>query len=61
LLCLGVGANRAIAATAPAEDGQWTMPAKNHASTRYSGLSEINTDNAKNLKVGFALHVPHKA
>jgi PQQ-dependent dehydrogenase (methanol/ethanol family) len=29
------------------------MPAKNYASTRYSGLTEINTDNAKNLKVAW--------
>src|SRR5881227_1119377 len=35
------------------EDGQWTMPAKNVASTRYSGLDEITTDNVKNLKVAF--------
>ncbi|HKS28068.1 MAG TPA: methanol/ethanol family PQQ-dependent dehydrogenase [Pyrinomonadaceae bacterium] len=35
------------------EDGQWTMPAKNYASTRYSGLSEINTENVKNLKVAW--------
>src|ERR1044071_4694393 len=33
------------------EDGQWTMPAKNYASTRYSGLEEINAGNVKNLKV----------
>ena len=26
-----------------AEDGQWPMPAKNYSSTRFSGLSEINT------------------
>jgi PQQ-dependent dehydrogenase (methanol/ethanol family) len=36
-----------------AEDGQWTMPAKNYASTRYSGLDQINSDNAKNLKVAW--------
>ncbi len=35
------------------EDGQWTMPAKNVASTRYSDLGEITTDNVKNLKVAF--------
>jgi lanthanide-dependent methanol dehydrogenase len=35
------------------EDGQWTMPAKNYASTRYSGLEEINTGNVKNLKVAW--------
>ena len=38
---------------APAEDGQWTMPTKNFAGTRYSELSEINTQNAKNLQVAF--------
>ena len=35
------------------EDGQWTMPAKNYASTRYSGLNDINTENVKNLKVAW--------
>src|SRR5215208_313598 len=35
------------------EDGQWTMPAKNYASTRYSGLEEINVGNVKNLKVAW--------
>jgi PQQ-dependent dehydrogenase (methanol/ethanol family) len=35
------------------EDGQWTMPAKNYASTRYSGLEEINAGNAKSLKVAW--------
>ncbi len=32
-----------------AEDGQWTMPGKDYASTRYSGLDEINAKNAKGL------------
>jgi PQQ-dependent dehydrogenase (methanol/ethanol family) len=41
------------ASAAPPEDGQWTMPSKNYASTRYSGLDEINTDNVKNLQVAF--------
>src|SRR4051794_27440813 len=41
------------AAAAPADDGQWIMPAKNFASTRYSELTEINTDNVKNLRVDF--------
>jgi PQQ-dependent dehydrogenase (methanol/ethanol family) len=35
------------------EDGQWAMPAKNYASTRYSGLGEINTENIKALKVAW--------
>ena len=41
------------ASAAPAEDGQWTMPAKNYASTRYSELAEINTDNVQTLQVEF--------
>ena len=41
------------AAAAPPDDGQWTMPAKNYASTRYSELNEINESNAKDLQVAF--------
>jgi len=41
-------------AAAPAEDGQWTMPAKNYASTRFSGLDEINADNVAQLQVAFS-------
>jgi PQQ-dependent dehydrogenase (methanol/ethanol family) len=44
----------AIAAGAKeAEDGQWTMPQKDYANSRFSGLSEITTDNVRNLKVAF--------
>ena len=32
------------------EDGQWLMPAKNHASTRYSRLDQINTGNVGQLR-----------
>jgi glucose dehydrogenase len=35
------------------EDGQWTMPSKNYEATRYSGLDQINTANAKDLKVAW--------
>jgi lanthanide-dependent methanol dehydrogenase len=42
----------ATAANAP-EDGQWPMPAKNYASTRFSGLNEINVNNVQNLKVAW--------
>ena len=35
------------------EDGQWIMPAKNYASTRFSGLNQINVGNVKNLKVAW--------
>jgi lanthanide-dependent methanol dehydrogenase len=41
------------ASAAPAEDGQWTMPAKNYASTRYSELAEINVDNVGKLQAAF--------
>jgi PQQ-dependent dehydrogenase (methanol/ethanol family) len=40
-------------ASAPPDDGQWVMPAKNFASTRYSELSEINAQNVAQLKVAF--------
>jgi glucose dehydrogenase len=41
------------AAAAPADDGRWVMPAKNYASTRFSELAEINTDNVRRLGVAF--------
>ncbi len=41
------------ASAAPADDGQWSMPAKNYAATRYSELAEITTDNVKSLGVAF--------
>src|SRR5215467_5236786 len=40
-------------ASASAEDKQWTMQNKNYASTRYSALDSINTDNVKSLKVAW--------
>jgi PQQ-dependent dehydrogenase (methanol/ethanol family) len=35
------------------DDGQWTMPAKNYQGTRFSELDQINTTNAKDLKVAW--------
>jgi PQQ-dependent dehydrogenase (methanol/ethanol family) len=35
------------------EDGQWTMPAKNYASTRFSGLAQITTTNVSGLKAAW--------
>lgn len=32
------------------DDGEWHMPAKNHASTRFSGLTQITAENARNLR-----------
>jgi lanthanide-dependent methanol dehydrogenase len=40
-------------AAAPAEDGNWPMPAKNYASTRFSELDEIDTTNVGKLQVAF--------
>jgi len=34
-------------------DAQWTIPAKNYASTRYSGLNQITTANVRHLALAF--------
>lgn len=60
-LCALLGAASALAqsppqpsaAGAPAEDGSWRMPGKNAASTRFSGLDEINNSNVAQLQVEF--------
>jgi len=41
------------AANAPADDGQWTMPSKNYAQTRYSELTEITPQNVATLTAQF--------
>jgi PQQ-dependent dehydrogenase (methanol/ethanol family) len=33
--------------------GEWVMPAKNYASTRYSGLRDVTTDNVRQLGVAW--------
>jgi lanthanide-dependent methanol dehydrogenase len=47
---------RAIPAPSAArvEDGQWTMPAGDYASTRYSALDQINVTNARGLSLAFS-------
>jgi PQQ-dependent dehydrogenase (methanol/ethanol family) len=42
-------------------DSQWVLAAKNYAQTRYSGLDQINADNAGKLQVTwtFSLGSPH--
>jgi PQQ-dependent dehydrogenase (methanol/ethanol family) len=35
------------------DDGQWMMPAKDYASTRFSGLDEINASNVANMRVAW--------
>jgi lanthanide-dependent methanol dehydrogenase len=41
------------AAASPPEDGQWIMPSRDYANTRYSGLDEINTGNVGKLQLAF--------
>ncbi|HEX8243236.1 MAG TPA: methanol/ethanol family PQQ-dependent dehydrogenase [Longimicrobium sp.] len=43
----------ASAITDTVEDGQWTMPAHDYASTRYSRLGQITTTNVANLKLAW--------
>jgi PQQ-dependent dehydrogenase (methanol/ethanol family) len=55
LLRVGCALLAAFAAAAPAgqADGEWTLPARDYASTRFSPLHEINRANVKSLKVAF--------
>ena len=39
------------AAASPRDDGNWTMPGKDYASTRFSGLNEITPANVGKLQV----------
>ena len=48
------GRTAASLANAPEDDGQWVMPSKNYASTRFSNLKEITPENVKNLKPDFS-------
>ena len=50
------GAGRTIAtpSASPADDGQWLMPAKDYAATRYSAMTEINPSNAGRLEEVFS-------
>src|SRR5690349_8719629 len=41
------------AAASPRDDGNWTMPAKDYAATRFSGLTEITPANVGKLQVSF--------
>ena len=47
------GARPAAGAFGP-EDGQWRMPSKDYASTRYSGLAQVNGSNVARLKLAFS-------
>src|SRR5438270_172627 len=48
-----VAGARVAAQPAAPDDGQWLMPAKNYASTRFSELGEINAQTVKSLKVAW--------
>jgi lanthanide-dependent methanol dehydrogenase len=57
LLCTALAVAQTPTAPASAvapDDGQWTMPAKNYAATRFSALDEIDGANVSNLQVAFA-------
>jgi PQQ-dependent dehydrogenase (methanol/ethanol family) len=41
------------ASASPADDGNWTMPGKDYASTRFSGLNQITSANVGKLQVAF--------
>src|SRR3954465_7481801 len=47
------GRSNGGAIASEAEDGQWVRPAKNYASTRFSGLNEITTANVQNLRLAW--------
>src|SRR5438552_1211813 len=42
-----------VAGAPNANDGEWLLPARDYASSRYSNLSQITPDNAKNLHVSW--------
>ena len=50
----GVGKTAPSPENAPQDDGQWTMPSKNYASTRYSSLDELTAANVKQLQSVFS-------
>src|SRR5215203_419526 len=47
--------NKAIPApsASPPDDGNWTMPGKDYASTRFSGLNQLTPANVGKLQVAF--------
>ena len=50
LLAVACGACDVARAQATRDDGQWTMPAKDYAGTRYSPLAQITVANAARLR-----------
>jgi lanthanide-dependent methanol dehydrogenase len=55
LVATALPAVEASAQQPPApDDGQWTMPARNYASTRFSGLNQIDAQNVGQLKLAWS-------
>lgn len=57
LLCSSLAASAEDLTTLSADPDQWVMPAKNHASTRYSELDQINRNNVKDLQLAWTFSV----
>jgi PQQ-dependent dehydrogenase (methanol/ethanol family) len=49
----GQPSSRAPSASSAADDGQWTMPARDYASTRFSAQDQINAGNVASLKLAW--------
>jgi len=45
------------ASAAPSDDGQWLIPGKNYAGTRYSELTDIDAESVKKLQLTFTFSV----
>ena len=41
---------RSAPSAAPPDNGNWEMPGKNYASTRFSAMRQITTENVSDLK-----------
>jgi PQQ-dependent dehydrogenase (methanol/ethanol family) len=54
VLCQGFGAAAQGARRPVGDDGQWTMPAKDYASTRYTALNQITPANVGALRPEFS-------
>ncbi|HEX4683802.1 MAG TPA: PQQ-dependent dehydrogenase, methanol/ethanol family, partial [Gemmatimonadaceae bacterium] len=48
-----VGAKIGVAPPDGVKDGEWSLPARDYASSRFSNLSQITPDNARNLHVAW--------
>ncbi|HEY9014735.1 MAG TPA: methanol/ethanol family PQQ-dependent dehydrogenase, partial [Gemmatimonadales bacterium] len=47
-------ARTSVGTDSSSDDGQWIMPARNFASTRYSGLTQITSGNAEQLRLAWS-------